>query len=291
MSVAGGSSSGAGGDDKVKMLIDSFLEQLPAEFSMMDIQGKTKERTPYIVVSLQECERMNILTSEIKRTLWELDQGLKGALNITDAMDDLAAALNQNRVPPGWEKYAYFSKKSLIEWFADLLLRIEQLQGWTEDMIAPPVVWISGLFNPMSYITAIMQVTARANNLPLDDMVLQTDVLNTKNKADLPEFAEAGAYINGFFLEGAGWEMGRGADQGYLTDMVLKDLHPDLPVMHVKAISRKDKSMVGMYPCPVYVTTMRGPTYVFTADLKMESDDSDPNKWILGGVALMMNPE
>jgi hypothetical protein len=36
---------------------------------------------------------------------------------------------------------------------------------------------------------------------------------------------------------------------------------------------------------------MRGPTYVFTAFLKMESEESDENLWILAGVALLMSPE
>jgi dynein heavy chain len=71
----------------------------------------------------------------------------------------------------------------------------------------------------MSYLTAIMQVTARNAGLPLDNMCLQTEVLNTEDKAEYPEFAEAGAYVNGFFLEGAGWELGRGGEQGYLTEM------------------------------------------------------------------------
>lgn len=51
------------------------------------------------------------------------------------------------------------------------------------------VVWISALFNPMSYLTAIMQVTARARGDPLDDMTLKTDILNSKNKGDYVEFA------------------------------------------------------------------------------------------------------
>jgi dynein heavy chain len=46
-----------------------------------------------------------------------------------------------------------------------------------------------------------------------------------------------------------------------------------------------------MYECPSYVTSQRGPTYVFTAYLQMESEESDPNKWILAGVALLMSPE
>merc|ERR1719454_2809610 len=138
----------------------------------------------------------------------ELDAGLKGQLNITDAMESCADSLNFNNVPESWVPVSYFSKKSLIEWFADLMLRIQQLQAWSEELITPIVVWLAGLFNPMSYLTAIKQVTARAGGLPLDEMELQTDVLNTRNVADLPVFAESGAYINGFYLEGAAWEAG-----------------------------------------------------------------------------------
>ena len=36
-----------------------------------------EERTPYIVVAIQECERMNLLSSELRRSLKELDLGLK----------------------------------------------------------------------------------------------------------------------------------------------------------------------------------------------------------------------
>lgn len=69
--------------------------------------------------------------------------------------------------------------------------------------------------------------------------------------------------------------------------MILKDLHPVLPVMHVTAIKLSERQLVGMYECPVYVTSMRGPTFVFAADLRMESDESDVNKWILAGMALL----
>jgi dynein heavy chain len=84
------------------------------------------------------------------------------------------------------------------------------MDQYSEELIAPPSVWISGLFNPMSFLTAIMQSTARATGLPLDDMILKTDVTNTKDYKEVQESAEDGAFIHGFFLEGAGWELGRG---------------------------------------------------------------------------------
>jgi dynein heavy chain len=58
-----------------------------------------KGRTPYVVVCLQESERMNVLLKEIRNSLNDLDAGLKGTLNMTEAMEKLAGALSLNNVP------------------------------------------------------------------------------------------------------------------------------------------------------------------------------------------------
>merc|ERR1711990_1257362 len=106
-------------------------------------------RSPYVVVCLQECERMNTLLFTIRTSLTDLDMGLKGQLNITDEMDQLAAKMVLNVQPDLWVKYAYFSLKSLTAWYDDLLLRVQQLVEYSEELIAPFSLWISGLFNPM----------------------------------------------------------------------------------------------------------------------------------------------
>lgn len=69
----------------MKQVLDEILEKLPEEFNMSEIMGKVEERTPYVIVAFQECERMNYLTSEIKRSLKELDLGLK--VSITRFLD------------------------------------------------------------------------------------------------------------------------------------------------------------------------------------------------------------
>ena len=67
---------------------------------------------------------MNILTGIIRKTLEDLDSGLKGALNITDDMEDLGNSMFLNMQPAIWVKYSYFSLKALGSWFDDLMLRI-----------------------------------------------------------------------------------------------------------------------------------------------------------------------
>lgn len=48
---------------------------------------------------LQECSRMNALLTEIRRSLVELDKGLKGQLNMSQSMEDLATAFGLNEWP------------------------------------------------------------------------------------------------------------------------------------------------------------------------------------------------
>ena len=62
----------------------------------------------------------------------------------------------------------------------------------------------------MSYLTSIMQVTARRDNLALDDMTLKTTITNILSPTEITEPAENGAYVHGFYLQGAAWELGRG---------------------------------------------------------------------------------
>ena len=295
--VSGGGATGGGDSSKKKedMVIDSlnaYKTKLPPDFKMLEINAKTKERPPFIVVCLQECERMNILLGEIRTSLTELEMGMQGALNITDKMEALSLSLSVNRVPKNWEEVAYFSKKALVLWFADLLERVKQLEEWSAELELPKSLWISGLFNPMSLLTSVMQTTARAKNLPLDNMTLHTTITNYLDPAEIQAYPENGAYIHGYFLEGAGWEPGRSpAEEGYLTDSTLKDLHPRLPVVNVLALPLDEKPQQGFYECPAYVTTQRGPTFVYTASLKMESEEADPKKWVLAGVALLQSDD
>ena len=71
------------------------------------------------------------------------------------------------QVPPQWTKLAYASLNGLSAWYADLLLRIKELEAWTSDFNLPSSVWLPGFFNPQSFLTAIMQSTARSKHTAL----------------------------------------------------------------------------------------------------------------------------
>lgn len=91
LEVQGGSSAGgAKKDDGVMGILMEFKARCPVDLNIFDIVAKIKEKTPFNVVALQECERMNVLLGEIRKSLEDLRLGLTGALNITDSMEALA---------------------------------------------------------------------------------------------------------------------------------------------------------------------------------------------------------
>ena len=143
---------------------------------------------------------MNNLMKEIKRSLRELELGLKGELTITADMEDLSNCLFFDQVPPSWTKLAYASLHGLSAWYADLLLRIKELEAWVADFNTPNSVWLSGFFNPQSFLTAIMQSTARKNELPLDQMCLMCEVTK-KIREEVTMPPKEGAFVHGLFME------------------------------------------------------------------------------------------
>ena len=161
---------------------------------------------------------MNALLQEMRRSLLELQLGITGAKNVSSAMEHLAQCLLTNTVYSSWRERAYSSLKPCAAWVADLILRVNQLKHWTSPppaesktsrgdpnapgmhrpgresktkvcQMGPPKlpcsVWCGGLFNPMSFLTAIRQITARQYELPLDCLVTWTFFTNFVEPSDV----------------------------------------------------------------------------------------------------------
>ena len=72
---------------------------------------------------------------------------------------------------------------------------------------------------------------------------------------------------------------------GSIVESRLKELHPVMPVMFIKAVTQDKQELRSLYDCPVYKTRQRGPTYVWTFNLKSKEK---PAKWVLAGAALLL---
>ncbi|GLE01106.1 hypothetical protein PINS_up009919 [Pythium insidiosum] len=250
------------------------------------------------------------------RSLVELEMGFRGEVTLTEAMEALQDCLFFERIPKAWESVAYPSRRSLAPWLANLQQRIAQLQEWSAQAPELPVVlWLPGLFNPQSFLTAVLQTAARKNGLELDKLSVLTDITKRQLEAiDAP--SRDGQYIHGLSLEGARWDIGN----GMLESSQPKEMYVPMPVMNCRAVltARKDLQLAAnassgggvgnssgaggsgggaaggggggggssnVYECPVYKTQQRGPTFVFVAQLRSKHP---PAKWVLAGVALLM---
>ena len=60
------------------------------------------------------------------------------------------------------------------------------------------------------------------------------------------------------------------------------------PVMHITGVTVDQVQTAGRYQCPIYTTTIRGPTFVFPAPLRT---DRPAHVWILAAVALLHQPD
>lgn len=284
----------SGGDDKeggevqdaqqvVEAMIQDILEQFrDVKFEVESITSNMDDVGPFQNVILQECERMSNLLAEIIRSLVELDLGFKGDLTVSEAMEELSNSLFFDRVPKKWEILAYPSLRPLGGWLNDLNSRISQLNDWMNSPLEmPAVTWISGLFNPQSFLTAVMQITAQAQSLELDKLTLLTDVTKKLNAEDFNAPAKDGTYISGLFLEGGSWNL----NQGLLESSKPREMFVPLPVINIRPVIQ-DRVEAGVFSCPVYKTQQRGPTYVFSLQLKTKFD---PGKWVLAGVVSIMD--
>lgn len=59
-----------------------------------------------------------------------------------------------------------------------------------------------------------------------------------------------------------------------------------MPVIFINAIPMDRQETKNVYECPVYKTRMRGPTYVWTFNLKTKEK---PTKWVLASVCLLLS--
>merc|ERR1739848_837653 len=119
-------------------------------------------------------------------------------------------SIYDGKVPATWEKVAFVSMRPLAGWLEHLIARMKQLSEWALDLCLPKAVWISGFFNPQSFLTAILQTQARKNEWALDKVVISTEV-QKRGPDEVDTWSREGCFIWGLFMEGARWDSGVGA--------------------------------------------------------------------------------
>ena len=115
----------------------------------------------------------------------------------------------------------------------------------------------------------------------MDSVVVHNDVTRM-NKDDVTAPPPEGVYIQGLFLDGAGWDR----KNCRLVEPTPKVLYVTMPVVHVYAINTREVAKdIKLYPCPVYKKPRRTDlTYITALYLKT---NQHPDHWVLRGTALL----
>merc|ERR1712194_60926 len=197
-------------------------------------------------------------------------------------------------VPLTWMKKSYPCLKPLNSYMADLLLRLEFVEQWLRN--GPQnTYWLSALFFPQGFMTASMQMHARATQIAIDELRFNTTV--TKQfKDDITEPPAGGVNMHGLFLEGCDWA----TEHQQLDESRKGMLFVEMPVIWLKPMQIKDydafvKSLPKpQYNCPLYKTSERrgvlsttGHSTNFVMFMQFSYRDKDPHHWCRRGVACL----
>jgi len=278
-----GSAGGMSVEDVLRAKVADILEKIPELHNLAELSERLEEdRTPQQHVFYQECERMNALISVVKATLQELELGLKGALSITANMQLLSNELFMDKLPTAWTTESFLSMRPLPSWIDNFLSRNQQLLDWIPEMTTPKVTLISHFFNPMSFLTAIMQSMSMNFSYDLDQMALVVDVL--KKAADQIDTAarEGGSHVYGMAMEGARWDI----PSSSIEESKMKELYPRMPVITIRSLPLAKIDRKDQYECPVYKTQARGPGFVVALHIKTKAP---ARKWVIAGVGLLLD--
>jgi dynein heavy chain len=290
------SSSTTSTSDIVRESMRDLLDRLPANFEMVALSLKAKpllegDDGPYIVVALQECGRMNDLLSEMRRSLDDLHKGLEGQKNFSEEMSQLSSALSRNSWPSSWSKLSWPSEKSLSDNFQDLLNRCEQLSKWVvggehregrDNFQRLDTIWLGGLFNPNSYLTAMRQIESRKLNVPLDRMAIHASIVGKTGNGD--EREDGGILATNLFLEGASVDV----QDCKLVEAKPRELLAPMPLVRFQAVPMDEVTNdPNMYEIPIYYISTRGPQFLLSVQLPTMPDFSKTAATLAGAAVFL----
>jgi len=298
MSMGSSSSSGGGGgggksaEEVMDEMAAELIELTPKKWDLDLFEEKfpTMYSESRNTVVKQEADKYNRLLGLLAVQLPLFRRALKGLVVMTEDLDNVGKGLFMNAVPEQWAGVGFLSLKPLTAWYKDLNDRVDFFNLMYKEG-HPIAFWVSGLFFPQAFFTAVLQNFARAHKFAIDRIDFDVEVADhfKMDGSDIATPPEAGSYMTGMFLEGCRWDDRLHA----LAPSLPKQLFTQLPVVLFKPVLDQ-KPQKGVYPCPVYKVLSRkgtlsttGHSTNFVRDMALPSQE-DPDVWIRAGVAAFL---
>lgn len=269
-------------EDKVMQMALDISSKLP---NPIDYELAEKligpDKKPLDVILLLEITRYNVLLKKTNSSLEDLRRGIEGLVLMSSELEEIFTCIYEGRVPTSWLS-VYPSLKLLGSWARDLISRVKHFSDWAETTHQPTLFWLSAFTFPSGFLTAVLQISARSWNVPIDSLTWEFTVF-TEDENLIEEPPEDGIYVRTIYLEGAGWDL----ENGILTEPAPMSLVCNMPVIHFRPVENIKKRVKGIYNCPCYYYPQRSGAYVVTIDLNSGQEGSD--FWIKRGTALLLS--
>ncbi|KAK5645094.1 hypothetical protein RI129_006394 [Pyrocoelia pectoralis] len=282
-----GTSRDADEEKFLNLIISDILGRLPDNFDLEAAQLRYPVRyeESMNIVLVQEMERFTKLLNEIRFSLQTIQKAIEGLLIMTPDMEILQRYLLLGRIPTAWVKVSYPSLKSLPNYIADFVDRINFVKSWFERG-KPKNFWLSGFFFTQAFLTGVKQNYARKYTIPIDQLTFDFEVLKVNSTDYAPD---EGIYVYGLYTDGARWDR----QNGVLAELHLKVLHDYMPLIWLVPIKISQYSEVKKYKCPLYKTSERKGVLSTTGHSTnyvlpfLLNTDKDPSHWVKRSVALL----
>jgi dynein heavy chain len=281
-------------DQMADSVAESFQNEMPSDLDpeqcapgLFDRDPETEQMDSLATVLIQEIDRFNGLLKVLRETLILLRRAIKGLIVMSFDLEEIYNAFLLNRVPKGWEFYAYPSLKPLSSWWKDLCDRMSFMHNWNSNGV-PPSVALPYIFFTTGFLTGTLQKHARKHIIPIDSLDFSFIMTKFWTDEDLGEDGapEDGLYIRGLFLDAARFDL----ETMSLEPSELGAPNAALPYIHLLPV--EDYQIPSEdYQCPVYRTAIRAgvltttgasSNYVFDLSLPTRRE---PNFFVLQGTA------
>ncbi|XP_060146271.1 dynein axonemal heavy chain 2 isoform X6 [Globicephala melas] len=227
-------------EEKVLELAADVKQKIP---EMIDYERTRKllamDPSPLNVVLLQEIQRYNKLLETILFSLTDLEKGIQGLIIMSTSLEEVFSCIFDAHVPPLWGK-AYPSQKPLASWTRDLAMRVEQFELWASRTRPPVIFWLAGFTFPTGFLTAVLQSSARQNNISVDSLSWEF-IVSTVDDSNLVYPPKDGVWVRGLYLEGAGWDR----KNSCLVEAEPMQLVCLMPTIHFRPTESRKKSAKG----------------------------------------------
>ena len=229
-------------------------------------------------------ETCTIVDSGLK----DLKRLLYGTGLLTPMIQSISSALLSDRVPTEWTKKWETGPEKPLVWVRELVRRRISLMKWKSAVLKSSLfddpLQLRDLFNPLTFINALRQQTARKLGTAIDKVHLSSswDKDPRKLRKDCPLLCQ----LSGLLLQGAAFPSGvlreASSDASELTPA------PNVFIGFVPEGDEANENEDAL-PVPLYLSPTRE-SLLLQLHMPVPNPD-EKDRWILAGIALFLNDD